>query len=263
MTVTLYIVDAFTNEAFQGNPAAVCVLPEERDDSWLQNIAAEMNLSETAFLYPLQSGYSLRWFTPTTEVELCGHATLASAHILWEYGFLKFEEQATFHTKSGLLTAIKSGSWIEMNFPSEAPLKVDDYPSNLIQALSIDPLYVGRNRFDYIIEIESEDILKTLTPNYSLLGEIPARGVIVTSRSTSYDFISRCFFPAVGVNEDPVTGSAHCCLVPYWKEKLNQSNFTAYQASLRGGVLRLRSENDRVILAGQAITVLKSELLIR
>ncbi|MFC0561561.1 PhzF family phenazine biosynthesis protein [Halalkalibacter alkalisediminis] len=263
MTTPIYVVDAFTNQAFKGNPAAVCVLSTSQDDIWMQNIAAEMNLSETAFLHPYKDGYSLRWFTPNTEVDLCGHATLASAHILWELGHMNSEQPIRFYTKSGVLTASKSGEWIELDFPSEQPKQENIYPKELIEGLGIQPLYVGRNRFDYLIEIDSEQMLRELNPNFSLLEQIDTRGIIVTSKSpsTEYDFFSRCFFPAVGVNEDPVTGSAHCCLGPYWQEKLNKNEFLAYQASKRGGILKIKLHNDRVFLLGQAITILRSELL--
>jgi len=254
-------VDAFTDKPFKGNAAAVCITSEPLDDVLMQNIAAEMNLSETAFLSPQRGGYLLKWFTPSTEVELCGHATLASAHILWETGILPKEQQAVFYTKSGLLTASKNGSWIQLNFPSE-PVNESDYPSELNEALNIDPIYVGRNRFDYFIEIESEDVIKNLSPNFSMLGTIRTRGINVTSKSKEFDFISRCFFPAVGVNEDPVTGSAHCGLAPYWGKKLNKTEMCAYQASARGGILKIELQNDRVLIAGQAITIIKSELSI-
>ncbi|WP_209974647.1 PhzF family phenazine biosynthesis protein [Paenibacillus eucommiae] len=257
----IYVVDAFTDKTFKGNPAAVCLTPGPLDDDQMQSIAAEMNLSETAFLFPYQDGYSLRWFTPNTEVDLCGHATLASAHILWEKEMLTVDQQANFYTKSGLLTAIKSGSWIQLNFPMEPEIACS-CPSELIEALQITPIYVGRNRLDYLIEIESEDVLKNLKPNFSLLEKVQTRGIIVTSKSVEFDFISRCFFPALGVNEDPVTGSAHCCLAPYWSNKLKKNELYAYQASARGGILKITIKNDRIMMAGQAVTVIKSELLI-
>jgi PhzF family phenazine biosynthesis protein len=257
----IYVVDAFTDKTFKGNPAAVCITSEPLDDILMQSIATEMNLSETAFLYSQQDGYSLRWFTPNAEVELCGHATLASAHILWETEILSKEQQAIFHTKSGLLTASKYDSWIQLNFPAE-PVNESECPSELIEALKIDPVYVGRNRFDYFIEIASEDVIKNLSPNFSMLGMIKTRGINITSKSKDFDFISRCFFPALGVNEDPVTGSAHCGLAPYWSKKLNKTEMYAYQASARGGKLKIELQKDRVLIAGQAVTVMKNELLI-
>ena len=221
-----------------------------------------MNLSETAFLVRDGSTFHLRWFTPGAEVALCGHATLASAHALWEDGRLKAGEQARFQTKSGLLTADRRGDWIEMDFP----VKVDepaDAPPRLAEALGVTFRYVGRNQFDYIVEVESETALRSLKPNITLLAEIPVRGVIVTARSETngFDFVSRFFAPAVGVNEDPVTGSAHCCLAPFWAKRLGKTELTAYQASARGGVIRVRLNGDRCILGGQAVTVLRGELL--
>ena len=262
MSLAIVQVDAFTAKAFAGNPAAVCVLPSARDAVWMQNVAREMNLSETAFLVRDADAFQLRWFTPAVEVALCGHATLASAHALWEEGHLKPDQQARFQTRSGLLTADKRGDWIEMDFPvkSEEPA---DPPAGLIEALGASSNYVGRNAFDYIVEVDSESVLRSLKPDYGLLGKIPVRGVIVTARSESngYDFVSRFFAPAAGVNEDPVTGSAHCCLAPYWAKRLGKTNLMAYQASPRGGELRIQLNGDRVLLSGQAVTVLRGELL--
>jgi PhzF family phenazine biosynthesis protein len=255
-------VDAFTDTPFAGNPAAVCILPELRDEHWMQNVAREMNLSETAFLLQQSDGFNLRWFTPSVEVDLCGHATLASAHVLWESGHLKPHEQARFHTRSGLLTAERKGVWIELNFPA-TPDEPADAPSGLLEALGVTATYIGKNRFDYLIEVRSEDTVRNISPNLSLLATIPARGVIVTSRSTSpdYDFVSRFFAPQVSVNEDPVTGSAHCTLAPYWSKKLGKDEMVGYQASARGGVVRVRVSGDRVYLGGQAVTVLRGELV--
>jgi PhzF family phenazine biosynthesis protein len=261
LTLTIYVVDAFTDQVFNGNPAAVCLTSEPLDEELMQRIASEMNLSETAFLFPLQEGYSLRWFTPNSEVDLCGHATLASAHMLWSTGILPLNQQASFFTKSGLLTAIKQDAWIQLNFPSE-PVNACEYPSELMEALQIDPIYVGRNRWDYFIEVESEDNIKRLSPNFSLLRTIQTRGINVTSRSKEYDFVSRCFFPAVGVDEDPVTGSSHCGLAPYWGLKLNKTDMYAYQASARGGILKISLHENRVLLSGQAVMVMKSDLFI-
>lgn len=228
----------------------------------MQAVAQEMNLAETAFLYPREDGFNLRWFTPTVEVDLCGHATLASAHVLWEDSHLSPGEQARFHTKSGLLTADQDGDWIEMDFPSEPAREEQELPE-LAQALGVRPVYTGRNRFDYLIEVASEEIVRGLRPDFTRLRQIETRGVIVTSRSASasYDVVSRFFGPAVGVNEDPVTGSAHCCLAPYWSERLGKKEFLAYQASSRGGTVRVRLAGDRVGLGGQAVTVMRGDLL--
>ena len=262
MNLTIIQVDAFTNKAFSGNPAAVCVLPEPGDKDWMQNVAREMNLSETAFLYRQEDGFNLRWFTPATEVDLCGHATLASAHVLWEMGHLPPEAQARFHTLSGLLTAQRQGDWIELDFPAE-PETPATAPPDLARALGIEPKYVGKNRFDYLVEVDSEETVRTMQPDFTLLGTIDCRGVMVTSRviSPGYDFVSRFFGPRVGINEDPVTGSAHCCLGPFWGARLKKDSFVAYQASPRGGIVRVRLSGERVYLGGQAVTVLRGELV--
>ena len=255
-------VDAFTGQPFQGNPAAVCILPAPRDDGWMQSVAREMNLSETAFLHRQEDGFSLRWFTPTVEIALCGHATLASAHVLWEEGHLESKQQARFHTKSGLLTADSKGEWIELDFPATRE-ETSQAPEGLAEALGAEFIYVGRNQFDYLVELGSEAAVRSLQPNHSALKKIPVRGVIVTSRADTaeYDFVSRFFAPGSGVDEDPVTGSAHCCLGPYWKKKLGKDEFVAFQASARGGVVRVKVKGDRVILGGKAITVLRGELI--
>ncbi|MBA3766450.1 MAG: PhzF family phenazine biosynthesis protein [Acidobacteria bacterium] len=256
-------VDAFTDKPFAGNPAAVCLLPEPRDESWMRDVAREMNLSETAFLHRHDDGFNLRWFTPTVEVALCGHATLASAHVLWETGELKSDEQARFYSQSGLLTATRTeGNWIELDFPAkrEEPAPA---PDGLARALGIEPKYVGRNAFDYLVEVESEEVLRSIQPDFNWLRSLGVRGVIVTSLSDSpeYDFVSRFFAPGSGVDEDPVTGSAHCCLGPFWGSRLEKKQLTAYQASERGGVVRVRPDGDRVHLGGQAVTVMRGELL--
>jgi PhzF family phenazine biosynthesis protein len=262
MSLRITQVDAFTNRPFAGNPAAVCILPKAADAAWMLNVALEMNLAETAFLVPQSDGYDLRWFTPAVEVDLCGHATLASAHVLWEEGRLKPNEQARFHTKSGLLTAERRGSWIELDFPATPPA-VAPAPQGLIEAIGAKPQFVGRSRFDYLVEVENEATVRELTPDLTALSRVQARGIIVTSRSdgkSDYDFVSRFFAPQSGVPEDPVTGSAHCALTPYWSAKLGKKELVAYQASARGGELRLRLAGERVRLGGQAVTVLRGEL---
>ncbi len=261
MGETIFQVDAFTKQPFAGNPAGICVRTIPSPERWMQNVAREMNLSETAFLYPQEEGFNLRWFTPAVEVDLCGHATLASAHILWEAGYLRPDQQARFYTRSGILTADRQEDWIEMNFPAKPEQTALPHP-DLTRALGITPLYIGRNRFDYLIEVESEEIVRAMRPDFTLLSSLPIRGVMVTSRSNNpeYDFVSRFFAPGVGVNEDPVTGSAHCCLGPFWGSRLNKTEFVAYQASPRGGVLRVRLGGERVYLAGQAITVFRGDL---
>ena len=257
-------IDAFTSQAFRGNPAAVCLLDpstgREHDEHWMQDAAAEMNLSATAFLLRRDDGdYGLRWFTPKIEIALCGHATLASAHALHEEHGITF---ARFHTKSGVLTAERTGGWIELDFPATLAEPASP-PADLLESFGItNPVYVGRNPFDYIVEVGSEDEIRALDPDHTRLRRIEARGVIVTSRSSSpeFDFISRFFAPGSGIDEDPVTGSAHCCLTPYWSAKLGKTEMTAFQASRRGGVVRVRLTGDRVKLGGEAVTVLRGEL---
>ena len=264
MGLKIVQVDAFADRPFSGNPAAVCVMPAARDESWMQDVASEMNLSETAFLHPENGGYRLRWFTPAVEVALCGHATLASAHVLWEDGLLPRDREARFQTKSGLLTATARGDWIELDFPATLPTAAPA-PEGLTAALGggARPRWVGRSRFDYLVELESEAAVRGLTPDLTALQRVEARGVMITSRATtpSYDFVSRFFAPRSGVPEDPVTGSAHCALAPFWSERLGRTTMTAYQASARGGVIRVRVSGDRVVLGGQAVTVLRGELL--
>ncbi len=261
MSLIIHHVDAFTDRPFAGNPAAICVLPGPRDKRWMQDLAREMNLSETAFLVKQDGGYNLRWFTPTVEVELCGHATLASAHVLWETAYLKPEQQARFHTLSGLLTAERKGKWIELDFPAklEEPATA---PPALAEALGVSPKYVGKSKFDYLVEVESEQAVRALKPDFRRVATLPVRGVIVTSRARGrdYDFVSRFFAPQSGVDEDPVTGSAHCCLGPFWSKRLGKKELVAYQASARGGVVRVRVAGDRVYLGGRAVTVMRGEL---
>jgi PhzF family phenazine biosynthesis protein len=261
MGLRIFWADAFTDKAFAGNPAAVCILTELREDGWMQNLAREMNLSETAFLFKQQHGYGLRWFTPALEVALCGHATLASAHILWETGLLASQEEAKFNTKSGLLTAKRKGDWIELNFPA-TPDEQAAAPPRLEEALGVKPIYVGKSRFDYLLELDTEETVRNLKPDFGLLRALKVRGVMVTSRATSpgYDFVSRFFAPGSGIDEDPVTGSAHCCLGPFWSKRLGKNELTGYQASRRGGTLRVRVSNGRVYLSGQAVTVFRGEL---
>lgn len=296
MTIPITQVDAFTSEPFAGNPAAVCLLEAPRDDHWMQSVAREMNLSETAFLQRRPGNtanaaeWNLRWFTPAVEVDLCGHATLASAHILWEAGHLAPEVPARFHTRAGILTAKKNGAWIEMDFPATLAEPAPRVPA-LQSALGIgEPRFTGRSRFDYLIEVDTEEQIRALRPDFAALAKLDVRGVAVTSRpahpSSGYDFISRFFAPAVGINEDPVTGSAHCALGPYWKQRLRRDDLTGYQASARGGFVRTRcvepsphphydssaeppqdpraepQQGPRVLLAGQAVTVLRAEMFV-
>lgn len=261
MSTTLYVVDAFTETPFTGNPAAVCLLEAPRDESWMKLVARELNLSETAFLHPIEGGYSLRWFTPAVEVALCGHATLASAFTLWKTGVLAPETEARFFTKSGWLTCRRVRQEISMDFPAKA-VTACDAPAGLAEALGCPLLFVGLNGMDYLVEVADAATLRILTPNVTALATLPVRGVIVTCASDTpeFDFLSRFFAPAAGVNEDPVTGSAHCALGPYWSSKLGKSELTAYQASERGGIVKLQVKGDRVVLQGSGVLMSKVEL---
>jgi PhzF family phenazine biosynthesis protein len=253
-------VDAFTAKPFGGNPAAVCVLSGPPTEAWMHDVAREMNLSETAFLHPEDGGYRLRWLTPAVEVDLCGHATLASAHVLWEDGHIPVEAEARFHTRSGLLTCKLNHGWIEMNFPAKLAEPAET-PPQLDEALGVAFLYTGRNQFDYLVEVADEAMLRGLNPNHYLLRQLPVRGVIATARGLEYDFVSRFFAPGSGIDEDPVTGSAHSALAPYWSKRLGKEEMVGFQASARGGVVKVRMAGDRVYMSGQAVTVLRGDLL--
>jgi PhzF family phenazine biosynthesis protein len=255
-------VDAFTARAFAGNPAAVCLLPAPAPADWMQSVAAEMNLAETAFLVRRDDAFDLRWFTPAIEVDLCGHATLASAHVLWQDGHLAPDAEARFDTRSGRLTARRDGDWIEMDFPAE-PAHADPPPPGLLDALGVTAVWTGhRPRLGYrLVEVADEETVRRAAPDLRALARA-ARAAIVTARASSgeADFVSRFFAPAMGVDEDPVTGSAHCVLAPFWTGRLGRSDLTGYQASARGGVVRVRATGDRVILGGQAVTVMQGVL---
>lgn len=268
MSTTMIQVDSFTDRPFAGNPAAVCVLDAPASDGWMQRVATEMNLSETAFLHRVDGGprYRLRWFTPSVEVDLCGHATLAAAHVLWQDRHLDADSVAEFDTRSGLLTARRRDDWIELDFPAEPIDTVIVDPEDLdriASAIGGPVLFAGRNRFDLLVELVDEAAVIGLRPDFGKVKAILARGVIATSRSTdpAFDFVSRFFAPRVGVDEDPVCGSAHCCSGPFWASRLGRSELTAHQVSPRGGVIKLRMSGSRVALIGQATTVLRCELL--
>lgn len=262
MSLPLYQVDAFTSTPFLGNPAAVCLLDGPADAAWMQNVAREMNLSETAFVHATGESFSLRWFTPAVEVDLCGHATLATAHVLWETGLLAPDATALFDTLSGRLTALKHGHLIEMDFPA-VEAQTEPAPDGLIDALGVEALHVARNRLDYLVEVASGEIVRSLAPDLAAIARLPVRGVIVTSRADTvdYDFVSRFFAPGSGVPEDPVTGSAHACLGPYWGARLGKSELVGYQASARGGIVYVRVDGERVVLAGEAVTVMRGEFV--
>jgi PhzF family phenazine biosynthesis protein len=260
-SISIWHVDAFTARPFAGNPAAVCILPEERDAAWMQLIAAEMNLSETAFVRPMENGFSLRWFTPLVEVDLCGHATLASAHTLWSTNAVKPNDAINFHTRSGILTATHDDDLIQLDFPANL-VEGCDPPAGLLASLGARPTFVGKTKFDCFLVVDSEKAVRELRPDFQRLAEIHTRGVIVTAASddSRYDFVSRFFCPAVGINEDPVTGSAHCSLGPYWGPLLGKSRMSAYQVSRRGGIVYVELKGEGVVLGGHAVTVARGEL---
>lgn len=259
----IYQVDAFTTRPFSGNPAAVCLLSEPASENWMQPVAMEMNLSETAFLVRKEDAFHLRWFTPKKEVRLCGHATLASAHVLWETGTLQADEPACFDTLSGRLTAHKRGDWIDMDFPTRLEQPAEP-PEGLLNALGVQARYVGLSNNTYLVEVDTEAAVRGCQPDFAQINRLPLRSVIITARSETlgFDFISRYFAPSMGVNEDPVTGSAHCVLAPFWAVRLGKQAMSAYQASPRGGAVGVRLAGERVILSGQAVTVLVGELKI-
>ncbi|MDZ5784351.1 PhzF family phenazine biosynthesis protein [Marinococcus luteus] len=261
----IYTVDAFTSRAFYGNPAGVCLLEEteQRSEAWMQQTAAEMNLSETAFLVKRgEAEYGIRWFTPSAEVDLCGHATLASAHVLWEEEKIPETQTITFQSASGPLAAFQKEGTIWLDFPSEPP---EPAPLNggLLEALGVEAPAVEQNRMDVIVEVDSEQTLRNLVPDMKALAQHTTRGCLVTSLSEEegIDFVSRCFFPAVGVEEDPVTGSAHCALGPYWAKRMVKQNFTAKQLSKREGVVEVEMHRSRCHIGGRAVTVMKGDWL--
>jgi len=260
-----FLVDAFASDAFSGNPAAICIFNTPKDEKFMQKFAREINYSETAFLSILgKNKYSLRWFTPTKEIELCGHATLASAHVLWSSGSCELQNVIEFETLSGCLFARKTEQWIELEFPATPAETLTDIPPSIIKILGIKPVYVGKNATDYMVVLPSEDDVRQLAPDLKLIASLQSQGFIVTSRSQSeeYDFVSRVFAPNDGIDEDPVCGSAHCCLGPYWGSFLGKNQLHAYQASERGGVLRVKLLGNKVFLAGKAVTIVEGNLVV-
>ena len=259
-------IDAFTDRPFSGNPAAVCLLDAPADPAWMQHVAAEMNLAETAFLVPQGNRFGLRWFTPTIEVELCGHATLASAHALWQVGRVPTGAPIAFETASGVLTAEPDGDRIAIELPAR-PMAICEIPDGLADALGAVPRMVSKSsparaHGNLVAEFSHESEVRALAPRFDRL-RVFDFGVIATSRGTGrYDFISRYFAAPYGIDEDPVTGSAHCSLAPYWAERLGKTSFLAWQASARGGELRVQLSGDRVRLSGHAVTVLRGELTV-
>jgi predicted PhzF superfamily epimerase YddE/YHI9 len=277
-----FVVDAFTNRRFTGNPAAIVPLAKWEPDQWLQNVAMEMNLSETAYLVPNDSGFDLRWFTPKAEVDLCGHATIAAAIVLVQLGELSAGGRVAFSTRSGVLTAVRRGSRIQLDFPALTVTACEPPPGLLAALGDVTARYVGRGKFDYLVEVEYESAVRGIAPDFKRLATVDCRGVIVTACSDAarsdtahngaansnasnssaplFDFVSRFFAPALGIDEDPVTGSAHCLLAPYWGERLGKSAMIGYQASTRGGTIYVETRGDRVLLEGEGIIFATGEL---
>ena len=258
----LWIVDSFAEAPFSGNPAAVCMLPGHRPDAWHQAVAGEMNQAATAFLTRREGDWGLRWFNPRVELELCGHGTLASAHFLWESGRLQRTTAARFHTRGGVLTAASDGDWIVLDFPSTPPQETD-LPEGLADALGTRPVWSGRTPFDLFVQVDTAERVRSLSPDLAALAAFDARGIIVTAEGDAggIDFVSRFFSPRVGIPEDAVTGSAHCALAPHWADRLGRKLLTGYQASARGGKVRVEVREERVQLAGKARTVVRGTLL--
>jgi predicted PhzF superfamily epimerase YddE/YHI9 len=260
--VKIFHVDAFASQMFGGNPAAVCLVDDSRDAEWMQRLAREFSVPATAFVRHTPEHRELRWFAPGAELELCGHGTLAAAHVMWESGEVAADEPARFETRNGTLTAVRRDGWIELDFPA-TPDEPATPPPGLAEALRTIPKYVGRSRFDYVVELEDETAVRALRPDFAGLRSIQTRGVIVTSRAEDGhgDFVSRFFAPSVGIDEDHVTGSAHCCLAPFWSRRSGRTRFDARQLSPRGGAMKVTLEGERVRLAGQAVTVMRGELM--
>jgi len=259
----IWQVDAFTSEPFRGNPAGVCVMDAPAAEAWMQSVAMEMNLAETAFVWPEGETYRLRWFTPTQEVDLCGHATLATSHTLWEAGFLGREIPAVYETRSGRLTARRTEQGITIDLPADPPNEAE-VPEALLRALGLQakPASSGLGRLGWLLELEDASAVRAMTPDFRAMGEASEKPVCATARgSGKHDFVSRFFAPTMGIDEDPVTGAAHCCLAPYWQEQLKRKGLLGFQASGRGGEVQVLVEGDRVVLTGRAVTVLKGELV--
>lgn len=264
VTKTLYQVDSFTVSPFYGNPAGVCILDEKPSVKWMQNIAMEMNLSETAFVFPGKKGRNIRFYTPESEIDLCGHATLAAGHILFETGLAPRSVEAVFYSKAGMLTLRFSNKWIVMNFPvyPAAPVKV---PKNIKSLIRIEPAGLYRSTHGWALALlKTESELRSMRPDFEAMKNSPYGDLIVTSPSddSRFDFCVRCFAPALGINEDPVTGSAHCTLAPFWHDITGKTEFISHQVSRRGGILKVSLRDNRVEISGKAKTIFKADLLV-
>lgn len=259
----LYQIDAFTDRPFKGNPAAVCLMNDAVEDEWLQAVANEMGRSETAFVWRTEDSFHLRWFTPKVEVDLCGHATLAASHALWDSSWHPSEEPIQFHTRSGTLTARRNDNEIFLDFPAKEASEIEPM-EGLLPAIGLSPIFCGKNEFDVLMVVESQSDVENARVDLQRLVKVPVRGVILTAKSDSdqFDFVSRFFAPAVGVDEDPVTGSAHVCLAPFWSKQLGKTELIGYQASERGGVVKAHVDGNRVQLGGRAVTISIGKLLV-
>jgi len=262
MTIPIYQVDAFGSEVFSGNPAAICPLDNPLPESLMQKIAAENNVAETAFIVPEDEIFNIRWFTPTVEVALCGHATLAAAFVY--FNLLGFEKpEIHFNSKSGILTVKKNNDGrLTLDFPVDIPVAVENPPSEIFSGLHITPVKVYKGKFDYLVELESESDIAGLKPDMRVISTIPGRGVVVTAAGDKVDFVSRCFFPQSGIDEDPVTGSAHCMTTAFWSNKTGKSTFSAIQLSARRGWLECELKGDRVLMSGRGVLFLKGEIFV-
>ena len=260
MKLKIYIANAFSDKKFGGNPAAIVPLNEWLSDRLMQQIAEQNNLAETAYIIPQGDDYAIRWFTPVVEVNLCGHATLASAHIMFEHlGYTR--DQIIFHSKSGLLKARRNQGKITLDFPVDEPKKIRDLEL-IDKALGIKSSKVFKSRFDYMVVLECQSYIETLKPDLTLLNKLPGRGLIVTAKGDNVDFVSRCFFPQSGIDEDPVTGSAHVVMVPYWAKQIGKNKLSAIQLSSRRGYLDCELAGDRVLISGHAHTYLEGDFYI-
>lgn len=260
MELIIYQVDAFTNQRFKGNPAAIVPLDAWLSDAVMQDIAQENNLAETAFFIPQGNGYHLRWFTPWVEVDLCGHATVAAAHVLYEH--LDYDNNVIeFQSRSGILTVEKRNSQYLLNFPTDNLTKIENAP-HLIDAIGMTPVAIYQGKTDWMVVLEEQSQIENLKPDLRKIAEAGGRGTIVTAPGEQVDFVSRCFFPQTGVDEDPVTGSAHTTLTPYWAQRLGKNVLTAKQISKRGGDLTLHFKGDRTEIGGEAVTYLVGKIFI-
>ena len=260
-SIPIYQVDAFTDKLFSGNPAAVCPLTEWLSDDVMQAIAAENNLSETAFINRSTSPFTIRWFTPITEVDLCGHATLAAARILFDEYLPKNSKELSFNSRRGLLKTYREDELIYLDFPADFPVVVEEH-SLINEGLQEQPLEVLQGKDDYLAIFENEQTIRSLQPNFNVLSELESRGLIVSAPSEQVDFVSRCFFPQMGIDEDPVTGSAHTVMVPYWSERLRKSELQAIQCSSRGGLLTCQLRKDRVLIGGFTVRYLAGQITV-